>query len=117
MQSTLENYDKQRMSMLFALVAITMLVGLVGLVGVVAPFVPGLVVVWLAALAYGLFGDFQAVGAVCFAIITMLLVIGETLGYVLPGRAAGKAGAPTGSIAIGALGDRQLNNAPPTLQP
>jgi uncharacterized protein YqgC (DUF456 family) len=87
--------------MLFAAVAIAMLIGMVG---VVAPFVPGLIIIWLAALAYGVFGDFGGVGAVSLAIITMLLLIGEALGYFLPGRAAGKAGAPAGSIAIGALG-------------
>jgi uncharacterized protein YqgC (DUF456 family) len=87
--------------MLFAAVAIAMLIGMIG---VVAPFIPGLTIIWLAALAYGVFGDFETAGIVCFAIISVLYVAGEITGFVLPGRAAGKAGAPAASIAIGLLG-------------
>lgn len=87
--------------MLFAIVAVAMLIGMVG---IVAPFFPGLTVMWLAALGYGLLGTFGVAGAVCFTIITFMWLIGEALGYYLPGRAAGKAGAPFGSIAVGLLG-------------
>jgi uncharacterized protein YqgC (DUF456 family) len=40
--------------MLFVAVAIAMLIGMIG---IVAPFFPGLTVMWLAALAYGLIGN------------------------------------------------------------
>lgn len=86
--------------MLFASVFIVMFIGMVG---IVLPFVPGLILMWLAALTYGVVGDFHTGGAIAFAIITVLLVAGEVTGFVLPGRAAGKAGAPSLSIVIGAM--------------
>jgi uncharacterized protein YqgC (DUF456 family) len=86
--------------MLFFAVAIAMGIGMLG---IVAPFVPGLLLMWLAALAYGLIGEFEGFGAVAFGVITVLFLLGEAAGYVLPGRAAGAAGATGQSIALGAI--------------
>ena len=73
-----------------------------GLVGTVVPVVPGLGLVWLAALVYGIVDGFGAVGVVSMAIITLLAVAGTATGVVLPRRAAGAAGASGASLWLGA---------------
>ncbi len=84
------------------LVAVAMLVGLLG---VVLPFFPGLPVVWTAALAYGIFAGFGAVGWIAFGAITFLLVAGMAAAFVLPKRHVSAAGAPRSTVLAGlALG-------------
>lgn len=85
---------------LVAGVAVAMVVGLVG---TVLPIVPGLLLVWVAALVYGIVAGFGAVGWVCFGIVTALAVAGTVLGYVVPARASGAAGAARSSMVIGAV--------------
>lgn len=78
----------------------------VGIVGTVVPLLPGLLLVWAAALAYGLAEGFDtggAVGAVAFGLITLLAVLGAVAGWWVPQRAAGKAGAARTSMALAAV--------------
>jgi uncharacterized protein YqgC (DUF456 family) len=76
----------------------------VGIVGTVVPLVPGLGLVVVAALVYGLVEGFDAVGAVAFVLIVALGILGTVAGVVLPHRAAGGAGASRLSLLIGAIG-------------
>jgi len=85
---------------LVALVAVAMAVGIVG---TVVPVVPGLVLVWAAGLAYGLGAGFGPVGVAAFAVMTVLAVAGVVAGWVVPHRAAGRAGAPRLSMAVAAV--------------
>lgn len=75
---------------LFALVQIIMLVGLFGLI---VPIFPGLVVMWLAALGYGVASGFSTLGIVLFVIISILMVVGSLADNVLMGAGARKGGA------------------------
>lgn len=75
---------------LFALVQIIMLVGLFGLV---VPIFPGLVVMWLATLGYGVASGFSTLGIVLFVIITILMIAGSLADNVLMGAGARKGGA------------------------
>jgi uncharacterized protein YqgC (DUF456 family) len=75
----------------------------VGIVGTVVPLLPGLLLVWAAGLAYGLGEGFGTVGAVAFGLITLLAVAGALAGWVVPQRAAGKAGAARLSMAVAAV--------------
>ncbi len=75
---------------LFALVQIIMLVGLFGLI---VPIFPGLVVMWLAALGYGVASGFSTLGIVLFVIITILMIAGSLADNVLMGAGARKGGA------------------------
>jgi uncharacterized protein YqgC (DUF456 family) len=75
----------------------------VGLVGTVVPIVPGLALVWAAALGYGLAEGFGADGSLLFTAITVVAVLGEVAGLVLPHRAAGGAGASRISMLLGAV--------------
>jgi uncharacterized protein len=75
----------------------------VGAVGTVVPLVPGLALVWAAALVYGVVEGFDGVGTVAFGVITVLAVAGTLAGWVVPARVAGKAGATRSSILLGAV--------------
>jgi uncharacterized protein len=80
------------------------LVMAIGLVGTVVPVLPGTLLIWGAALAYGLAGTFGRAGAVAMTAITILLLAGAAAKYVLAHRRARVTGAPTSTIAAGALG-------------
>jgi uncharacterized protein YqgC (DUF456 family) len=68
---------------------IVMLVGLL-----VIPLLPGLVVIWAAALGYGIATAFGTLGWVMFAIMTVLMILGSTLDNVLMGVKTHHEGAP-----------------------
>jgi uncharacterized protein YqgC (DUF456 family) len=74
---------------------------LVGLAGTVVPVVPGLSLIWLAGLFYGIAEGFGAVGTAAFVAITVLAAVGTVAGVVLPHRAAGAAGAARTSLLLG----------------
>jgi uncharacterized protein YqgC (DUF456 family) len=80
---------------LFALTQIFMLVGLFGLV---IPIFPGVVIMWLAALGYGLITGFSTLGIILFVIITLLMLAGVTVDNVMMGMGARKGGASWLSI-------------------
>lgn len=80
-------------------VALTfMLLGLL-----VIPFLPGLVIIWAAALGYGIFAGFGTLGWVMFAIISVLTVVGSVLDNVLMGTQAHKEGAPWWAVLVALL--------------
>jgi len=65
---------------LTVLIGLTMLVGLFGLL---VPIFPGLVVMWLAALGYGIMAGFNTAGIVLFVLITLLAIGGSLIDNVL----------------------------------
>lgn len=83
---------------------LTGVVMLLGLVGTVVPVWPGLGVVWLAGLVYGLVGGFGTVGAVAFGILTLLAAVGTTATIVLPARSGARRGAQLPTLAAAATG-------------
>ncbi len=86
------------------LVVLVSLVMAIGVAGTVVPLVPGLGLVAAAAVGYGLADGFGTVGVVAMTVIVTLAVAGTAAGVVLPGRAAGRTGAPRTSLAVGAAG-------------
>ncbi|MEX2280776.1 MAG: DUF456 domain-containing protein [Acidimicrobiia bacterium] len=73
----------------------TLFVGLViavGVAGTLLPLIPGLGLVWLAAVVFGLIEGFGAVGWVAIALITGLAVSGTVAGVRVPQRAAAAGG-------------------------
>jgi uncharacterized protein len=58
------------------LLYVVILVMLIGLVGVFLPILPGIELVWLAALGYGIFHGFSWGGVAAFLAITALLLLG-----------------------------------------
>lgn len=65
----------------------------IGLAGVIVPFLPGLPIVWGAALLYGLMNGFGALGWTAMAAITALAALGMVASFVLPERAGAASGA------------------------
>jgi uncharacterized protein YqgC (DUF456 family) len=82
---------------------ITLIIMLVGLFGLIVPIFPGITVIWLAALGYGVIAGFSTLGWVLFAVITVLLIVGVTIDNVLMGAKARKEGAAWSSLALGWL--------------
>jgi uncharacterized protein len=80
---------------------LTLVVMLVGLFGLIVPLFPGIVVIWLGALGYGLLVRFGTVGTIFFILITLLMLAGETVDNVLMGVGARKGGASWRSIILG----------------
>lgn len=75
-----------------------------GLIGTALPLIPGLPVVWAAALLYGLAAGFGATGTVAFTIISLLAIAGIVAGLVLPHRRVAAGGAPRSTVLAGVLG-------------
>jgi hypothetical protein len=84
----------------------TVLVGLamaVGVVGVVVPVLPGLALVWAAALVWALLADGSARWIV-LAVATLLLLVGTVAKYALAGRSLRDSNAPRSTMLAGVLG-------------
>ena len=79
---------------------LTVLTMLVGLFGLIVPIFPGNVVMWLAALVYGLIFGFGKLGGIMFAIITLLMIVAALADNVLMGTKAREKGADWGSIIL-----------------
>jgi uncharacterized protein YqgC (DUF456 family) len=77
---------------------ITLTAMLMGLL--VIPFLPGLVIIWVAGLGYGMAAGFGILGWVMFAIMTVLMLAGSILDNLLMGTSAHKEGAPWWVILI-----------------
>ncbi len=73
---------------------------LVGLFGLILPIFPGILVMWLAALGYGVFTGFQTLGIVLFVLITLLMISGEVVDNVLMGVGARRGGAAWSTIIL-----------------
>lgn len=77
---------------------------LVGLLGVILPILPGLVMIWAAALVYGLVMGFEGEGIALFALITVLMLIGSVVDNVLMGGSARRSGASWVAVGVALLG-------------
>jgi uncharacterized protein YqgC (DUF456 family) len=82
---------------------IALVIMLVGLFGLVIPIFPGIIVIWLAALAYGLVTGFYPLAWGLFALITILFLVGVTIDNVLMNAKARQAGAAWSSLILGLI--------------
>lgn len=78
---------------LMALQWIALTVMLVGELGLLTTILPGLTIIWLAALAYWLAAGFNWVSGVIFGILTVLMVGGNLADNVIMGASARQTGA------------------------
>jgi uncharacterized protein YqgC (DUF456 family) len=81
----------------------TLVIMLVGLFGLIVPVFPGIAVIWLAALGYGVTTGFTTLGWVLFALITVLFITGAVIDNILMSAKAHKEGAAWSSLALGVL--------------
>ena len=80
---------------------LTLFIMLVGLFGLIVPVFPGIVVIWLAALGYGVLSGFTGWGLWFFALITLLMLFGTVVDNVLVGAGAVQGGAAKSSMWAG----------------
>jgi uncharacterized protein YqgC (DUF456 family) len=83
-----------------ALQVLTLTVMLVGLFSLLIPVIPGLVIIWVPALIYGLITGFDWAGGVLFGFITILMVVGNISDNLMMGAGARNKGASWISIAV-----------------
>lgn len=95
-----------------ALVITFMLAGL-GLLAV--PVLPGLVIIWAAALGYGLYAGFGILGWIMFGLITILMIGGSFVDNLLMAASSRKEGASWISIGLALLAAVLGNFAFPVL--
>lgn len=79
---------------------LTTLTMVFGLLGLIIPIFPGNVVMWVAALVYGLIFGFGRLGGIMFAIISLLMLAAVMADNVLMGAKAREKGASWGSILL-----------------
>ena len=87
-----------------ALVVILLAVMVFGLLSLLTTVIPGLAIIWLAALAYGLVHGFNLNGEILFGIITFLMIVGSVADNIFMGTHARKGGASWLSIGVALLG-------------
>ena len=83
------------------LAGLTMIVGWLSLLIVI---VPGLVIMWIGALGYGLATGFDTTAWIIFAIMTVLMVVGSLADNVLMGASARQKGASWWSLGAAWVG-------------
>jgi uncharacterized protein YqgC (DUF456 family) len=64
----------------------------IGVVGTIVPLLPGLALVWVAALAWGFLTSFGTAGVVAMMTITLLFAAGIYLGLRIPQKSAAAQG-------------------------
>ena len=67
------------------LVAVVMVIGFMG---TVIPVLPGLALIWAAALVYGFVVGFGALGVVVMVVLSALVVVGFVMSFLVPKRMA-----------------------------
>ena len=72
---------------------LTLLVMLVGLFGLIVPIFPGIIVIWLAGLGYGVVTGFNLFGIIMMVLLTIAMLAGVTVDNVLMGAGARRGGA------------------------
>ena len=75
----------------------------VGLLGLIVPIFPGITVIWLTHLGYGLVTHFSTLGWVLFGVNTVLMVVGVTIDNILMNAKAHKEGAAWSTLALAML--------------
>lgn len=82
-------------------VGLTMVVGWLSLLIVI---VPGLVIMWVGALGYGIATGFGTTGWIIFAIMTVLMIVGSLIDNFLMGASARQKGASWWSLGAAWVG-------------
>jgi len=82
---------------------VTLVIMGVGLLGLIVPIFPGITIIWLATLGYGVVTGFTTLGWVLFAALTILFIVGVVIDNVLMGARAHKEGATWFTLLLGYL--------------
>lgn len=83
--------------------ALTAAVVMLGVVGTIIPLLPGLLLVWFAALGWGLLMGFGFGGIVAMVLITAMLAVGIYLSIRIPQKSAAAQGLSIGGTLFGVV--------------
>lgn len=83
---------------------LVLIVMLIGLAGTLLPILPGILLMWAAAIGYGFAVGWSGAGVAVVVLSTLLSGLAIVLGVVLPKRAAEESGASTRSQIAAAVG-------------
>ncbi len=72
----------------------------VGLLGLLFYIIPGLTIIWLAVLAYGIVTGFNWYSGILFGVITLLMIGGNLVDNLIMGDQARKSGASWPAILV-----------------
>ena len=93
----MDNYPDWLRISIFGL---TQLIMLIGLFGLFVPIFPGIMIIWLASLGYGIVTGFNAWAIFFFVLITLLMIAGTIVDNLLMGAGARKGGAAWASVIV-----------------
>jgi uncharacterized protein YqgC (DUF456 family) len=77
---------------------VVLLAMIAGLISLLAVVIPGLTIIWISALIYGLLTGFNTISSILFILITALMLLGNVIDQLLMGAKAKKSGASWLSI-------------------
>jgi hypothetical protein len=80
--------------------SVLMAVMAVGLIGLLFYVIPGLTIIWLAILVYGIVNGFTVWSGILFGVITLLMIGGNLVDNYMMGNQARKTGASWVAIAV-----------------
>lgn len=83
---------------------LVLLAMLIGLAGTLVPILPGILLMWASAVAYGFAVGFDALAVGLLVVVTILTAVSIVAGVVLPKRAAAESGASGASQFAAAVG-------------
>lgn len=81
-------------------IAILVVVMVLGLLSLLTYMLPGLTIIWVAVLIFGIVHGFTTWGGVIFAVITLLMLGGNLVDNYMMGKEAHKSGASWWSILL-----------------
>lgn len=88
---------------LVILQGIVILMMSIGVITLVIPVLPGLTVIWAAALLYGLAAGFNQTGWIIFTILTLIMLVGNAVDYFIVGMHVRQSGASWRAISLALL--------------
>lgn len=74
---------------------------IVGVIGLVIPVLPGTVIIWLAALGYGLYSGFGTTGWIIFGILSIVMILSTVMDNLMVGAKTLQGGAALSSVVLG----------------
>lgn len=83
---------------------LVLIVMAIGLAGTLVPIVPGMFLIWGAALVYGLVTGFTTAGVIAMVVITLLLAISLVTTLSIPRRSAQDAGVSASAQVLALVG-------------
>lgn len=86
------------------LFGVTVAAMLIGLFGIMLPILPGVMLIWLAALGYAVVEGFTAVDWWTFAVITLITLVTVTSDFWLPLLGSKRGGASKRAMLFGLVG-------------